>query len=239
MKVNSQGPSRKCTAALWSYLHKGRIPVIPDIKCKSPGEGNLLGTRDPVGYSKELTAAGAPMISVVTEEEHYGGSARMLSKIAEAIPIPILRKDFILRKEQLKESVSMGASGVLLMASVMEPEQLVRLFYEALALGLEPLVETHNQQEIAAVSKLPISFFGINNRNILEWETDQGNVETTEQLASFTNKEIFILSESSITSPEEVKRAVEAGANGVLVGTALLKAADPVDMYRLLSIPYQ
>lgn len=236
-KVETGIASRICTDALWKRYHSGRVPVIPDIKCKSPGEGNLLGLRDPVQYAKELIAVGAPMISVVTEEEHYGGSVLMLSKIAEAIQVPILRKDFILKKEQLLESVKYGASGVLLMASIMKEEQLKELFYEAISLGLEPLVETHNEAEIAAVSTLDLSFFGINNRNILEWETDQGSVGTTELLTCFIKKEVFILSESSIASCEEVSRAIDAGANGVLVGTAILKAQDPAAMYQKLSLP--
>lgn len=225
----------KCTAALWDQHRSGMIPVIPDIKCKSPGEGDLLLGRDPVKIAKSLAAAGAPVISVVTEAEHYGGSPELLQQIAQAASIPILRKDFITNKEHLLESVDIGASGVLLIASMLEKEKLFRLIEEAWGLGLEPLVETHNEAEIMAISELELTFLGINNRNIVEWEKDNGNVNTTERLAGFIRQGVLVLSESSIACPGDVLRATAAGAHAVLVGTAILRASDPVDMYHMLS----
>lgn len=227
----------KCTEALWKRYGEGIIPIIPDIKIKSPGEGELLKDRDPIQYAKALEKAGAPVISVVTENEHYGGSLEILHEIAQAVSVPVLRKDFITQKWQLEESVRYGASSVLLIASILEQEQLQRLVSEALELGLEPLVEIHNEAEQDTVKKLNLTFIGINNRNILEWETDNGTVRTSERLAKLVNSKVFILSESSITSAEEVRRAVTSGCTGVLAGTAILKANDPVEMYRRLSIP--
>lgn len=225
----------KCTTALWNQHRSGKIPVIPDIKCKSPGEGDLLMGRDPVVIAKSLEAAGAPVISVVTESEHYGGSPELLHQIAQATSIPILRKDFITTRKQLLESVDIGASGVLLIASMLEREQLFKLIEEALALELEPLVETHNETEIMAVNEVKLTFLGINNRNIVDWETDDGNVNTTEKLAGLVRPGVLVLSESSIASPGDVLRAIAAGAHAVLVGTAVLRAQDPVEMYHKLS----
>jgi len=227
----------KCTTALWNQHRSGKIPVIPDIKCKSPGEGDLLMGRDPVLIAKSLRAAGASVISVVTESEHYGGSPELLYQIAQATSIPILRKDFIITREQLLESVDIGASGVLLIASMLEKEQLFKLIEEALVLDLEPLVETHNEAEIIAVNELKLTFLGINNRNIVEWEMDDGNVNTTETLAGLVRPGVLVLSESSIASPGDVLRASAAGAHSVLVGTAILRAQDPVEMYHKLSEP--
>jgi len=227
----------KCTAALWNQHCSGKIPVIPDIKCKSPGEGDLLIGRDPIAIAKSLAKAGASVISVVTESEHYGGSPKLLYQIAQATSVPILRKDFITTRKQLLESADMGASGVLLIASILEKEQLFRLIEETLALGLEPLVEIHNQVEIIAVSELNLTFLGINNRNIVEWEMDDGNVNTTEKLARLVRPGALVLSESSIASSNDVHRAIAAGAHSVLVGTAILRARDPVEMYAKLSEP--
>jgi len=227
----------KCTTALWNQYRSGKIPVIPDIKCKSPGEGDLLLGRDPVVIAKSLAAAGAPVISVVTDSDHYGGSPELLHQIAQATSIPILRKDFITTREQLLESVDIGASGILLIASMLEEEQLSKLIEEALVLGLEPLVETHNEAEIIAVNELKLTFLGINNRNIVEWETDDGNVNTTEKLAGLVRPDVLVLSESSIASPGDVLRATAAGVHAVLVGTAILRARDPVEMYHKLSEP--
>lgn len=225
-----------CTPALWKRYEEGYLPVIPDIKLRSPGEGELMQGRDPVEYARALVAAGAPVISVVTEEEHYGGSVKLLEEILRAVSVPVLRKDFIRTVEQLKETARLGVSAVLLIASVLGEEQLELLYEKAVSLGLEPLVEIHNQTELKIAAKLPVTFLGINNRNILTWETDNGNVGTTEALAKLTeenttSRKVFLLSESSIMSPSEAKRATEAGAHGVLVGTALLKAEDPTARY--------
>lgn len=221
-----------CTSALWQRYEEGILPVIPDIKRNSPGEGELLCGRDPVEYARSLQAAGAPVISVVTEAEHYGGSPELLHRISNAVSIPVLRKDFILSKEQLQESVRIGAAGILLIAAVLGEDRLQQLFYEATRLGLEPLVEIHNAAELCWAEKLPITFLGINNRNILEWETDSGNVGTTQTLISCVNRNAFILSESSLQSQEDARRAAEAGAHGILVGTAILKADNLVSAYR-------
>ncbi|HHY71988.1 MAG TPA: indole-3-glycerol-phosphate synthase [Bacillus bacterium] len=227
-----------CTTPLWEKYRTGITPVIPDIKCKSPGEGDLMLGRDPVELAVRLAEAGAPVISVVTESEHYGGSLDLLRQIAVAVPVPILRKDFIKTREQLQESADYGASGVLLISSIIEKDQLYRLIDDAYFLGLEPLVETHNEEEIKAIKDVPqLTFLGINNRNILEWEMDDGTVNTTEKLAQIMPPNTFVLSESSISSSMDVMRATSAGAHGVLVGTAILRAKDPVEMYQQLSVP--
>ncbi|WP_084783113.1 indole-3-glycerol-phosphate synthase [Bacillus dakarensis] len=227
----------KCTTVLWKKYQSGITPVIPDIKCKSPGEGDLMRGRNPVELAKVLASAGAPVISVVTESEHYGGSLELLQQIADAVPVPVLRKDFIKNKQQLQESADYGASGVLLISSIMDKETLHQLIDEALLLGLEPLVETHNEDEILAIKEAQVTFLGINNRNILQWELDDGNVKRTEKLARFVPPDALVLSESSILSSADVTRATSAGAHAVLVGTAILQAEDPVKMLNELSVP--
>ncbi len=192
--------------------------------------------RNPVETAKNLERAGAPVISVVTEAEHYGGSLELLREISEAVTVPVLRKDFIKTKEGLQETAEHGASGVLLISSILEKEQLYQLIEDAYELGLEPLVETHNESEILAVKDLELSFVGINNRNIIQWEMDDGNVNTTETLAGLVPPGAFLLSESSISSSDDVVRAVKAGAHGVLVGTAIHKAKDPAEMYQKLRV---
>lgn len=224
------------TSALWSQYDTGTVPVIPDIKCKSPAEGDLLRGRDPVALAKRLVAGGAKVLSVVTEPVHFGGSPQLLQEIANETNVPILRKDFIREKRHLKETAEMGASAVLLIASMLETDQLFRLVDEALSLGLEPLVETHSEEEIRAVLQIHLSFLGINNRNIVELELDDGTVATTEKLAAIAPSDAFILSESAIATPEDVERAIAAGVHGVLVGTAILQADDPVEMYQRLSV---
>lgn len=245
MEIENAGNSTvqitKCSAPIWNVHQSGKTPVIPDIKCKSPGEGDLMRGRDPIAVAKSLAEAGAPVISVVTEAEHYGGSLELLQRISEAVSVPILRKDFIKTREQLQESAEYGASGVLLISSILEKQQLYKLIDESLLLGMEPLVETHNEEEIIAVKDIQqqLTFLGINNRNILEWEMDDGNVNTTEKLVGLVPSNALVLSESSISSPMDVLRAKKAGAHAVLVGTTILRAEDPIKMYHELSVPWR
>lgn len=226
---------KKFSAALWDKYHSGKVPVIPDIKSRSPQEGDLLQGRDPVQYAKALAEAGVPAISVVTEPKHFGGSPELLQKIVRAASLPVLRKDFINSRLQLQESADLGASAVLLISSMLERVQLFELAEEALRLGLEPLVETHNESEIISARELKLNMIGINNRNIVELEMDDGSVSNTERLAGLVSPETLVISESSISSPADVRRALSAGAHAVLVGTAILRAGDPAEMYRLLS----
>lgn len=226
---------KKYSTALWNHYHSGKIPVIPDIKSMSPQEGDLLQGRDPVQFAQALEAAGAPALSVVTEPNYFGGSPELLRRIVQATSLPVLRKDFINNRSQLLESVDLGASAVLLIASMLEKGQLFKLIEDALMLGLEPLVETHNEGEIISVNELNLTMIGINNRNIVQLEMDNGSVSTTEKLAGLIGPEVLVISESSISSPADVQRALAAGAHAVLVGTAILQARDHSEMYRILS----
>ncbi len=227
----------KFSSLLWNEYHSGKIPVIPDIKSRSPQEGDLLQGRDPVEIAGVLAAAGAPVLSVVSEPNHFGGSPAILQRIVQAVSLPVLRKDFINHRDQLQETVDLGASAVLLIASMVAREQLFDLIEEAYMLGLEPLVETHTEEEINAVKAIHLSMLGINNRNIVKLEMDDGNVTTTEKLALLADQKVLLISESSIISPADVERAAAAGAHAVLVGTAILRAANPAAKYQSLSIP--
>lgn len=224
-----------CSNRLWKRYKEGIIPVIPDIKLISPKEGNLMKGRNPVDYAWLLENAGAPVISVVTEQEHFGGSLNLLEKISDRVSVPVIRKDFIKSKQQIKDSKEAGANGVLLIVSIIDKRQLAELIEFAYSNGLEPLVETHNEEELNMLSGLDLSFIGINNRNILKLETDNGNVETTELLSKYKSSDAFLLSESSIMNRTDVERAMAAGANGVLVGTAILQAENPDKKYKQLA----
>lgn len=218
-------------AALKHKHNTGLTPVIPDIKCRSPKEGDLMKGRDPVEIARALAAAGAPVISVVSEPDYFGGSPELLKKVVQAASRPVLRKDFIKTPFQLQETADLGAKAVLLIASMLEKGQLYSLVEAAFQLDLEPLVEVHSADEMAVFNQLELSIVGINNRNIVELETDDGGVSTTENLIRLVKPGIFVISESSISSPADVLRATTAGAHAVLVGTAILQAEDPVQMY--------
>ena len=218
--------------SLLGVKRRGLVPVIPDIKLRSPKEGDLLGIRSPVDYALSLKAAGAPALSVVTETEHFGGSAELLRRVAKSVGLPVLRKDFIKTADQVRLTADMGAAAVLLIVSMLDERTLNLLFNAALEAGLEPLVETHSAQEIERVNRLQPSFVGINNRDILRMECDGGTVTRTAELAGMIRPGAVILSESAISGAEDVRRAIRSGADAVLVGTALLKAKNAPALFK-------
>lgn len=221
--------------ALQNAKEQGKQIVITDIKRFSPKEGELLGGRGAGEYAKTLVAAGAPVVSVVTEEKEFHGSLEMLKEVASAVDVPILRKDFIHTKEDLQETLDYGASAILLMCSCLEEDELEYLYYQALELGLDPFVETHKEEDFALVRKLGAKLVGINNRDILKLEKDDGDVSLTERLSKLVPEDAFLVTESSIKNPDEVRRAIRSGADAALVGTAIAKAGDAALYYKMLT----
>lgn len=213
----------------------GYIPVIPDIKCRSPKEGDLLRGRDPVVTAKLLVDAGAPVLSVVTKSDNFGGSLELLEQVIRETGVPVLRKDFINSREDLIVTRDIGASAILLISSMLNQEQLEYLYEAAIELGLEPLVETHSIAEIQYAAKLGAGLVGINNRNIVELELDDGTVEATASLAAYKPEGCVLISESAIATPADANSAVLAGADAVLVGTSLWQAEDMLALYAELS----
>ncbi|MCL2342359.1 MAG: indole-3-glycerol-phosphate synthase [Firmicutes bacterium] len=214
----------------------GFAAVIPDIKCRSPRDGDLLRGRDPVETARALVRGGAPVLSVVTEPERFGGSAELLRAVAEAADVPVLRKDFIVTEAQLHETLELGAAAVLLMCSVTGEKNLMTLYEKALKLGLEPLVEVHTAPEMALAKKLDAKLVGVNNRDILTLERDNGGPGLTAALAPLAPADAVLVSESGILDPAGAALAVSAGANAVLVGTALWLTDNMGAMYQSLRV---
>lgn len=225
----------KFSDALIARKQAGFIPVIPDIKCNSPKEGDLLLGRDPLFVAKQLVGAGAPALSVVTEHKNFGGSMELLEKIAAGTGVPVLRKDFIKSIDDLILTKDSGAQAILLICAMLPFDLLSSLYDKALRLGLEPLVEARTKEELAFASKLGAKLVGINNRNILELEKDNGTVSATRSLAAYAPKDALLISESSIKTPTEAQFAIKAGADAVLIGTAILQADDIGSFYQALS----
>lgn len=214
----------RLSEAITAAKREGRTPIIAEIKVKTPRDGDLLRGRDPVRLAEEMESAGAAALSVVTEPKHFGGDPRTLRDVAGSVGIPILRKDFITMKEQVHESKELGASALLLIFSMAPPKTIAALYGLSKRLGMETVMEVHSAQEMRAVSSLNPGIIGINNRNILMLETDSGDVSGTERLANLAPDHVLIISESSIETRDDVERAINAGADAVLVGTALMKA---------------
>lgn len=212
----------------------GRVPVIPDFKMLSPSDGPLFQARDVIADARAMEKAGAPALSVVTEPKQFGGSLELMEQITKAVRIPVLRKDFLSSRADLEETTRCGAKAVLLICACMTQDTLKELFFASLELGLEPLVEAHSKEELQLAASLGAKLVGINNRDILTLERDGGTVSTTARLASAKPIGSFLISESGIQSADDVRIALQSGADAVLVGTAIWKAEDPFRFYETL-----
>lgn len=210
-------------------VERGRLPLAADIKPVSPRDGDLFSGKDPVTLARILDEAGVCALSVVTETAHFGGSLDLMARVAGAVDLPVLRKDFISSFQQIEETVEAGAAAVLLTLSNIPEEKVENLYWKAVEVGLEPLAEVHTlpQLRLAITFNPRPTIIGINNRDITALEKDDGDVQVTEKLAPFVPDGIAILSESAMLTSDDVRRALAAGSHAVLVGTALLKSPDP------------
>jgi len=214
----------------------GDMPVIAEVKVRSPKEGQLLRGRDPGELAAAYEAGGAVGISVVTEPHDFGGSLQIVERVREVTDLPILRKDFPRSRSDIDATVDAGAQVILLTIKMLDPDGFARLHDLAIGAGLETLVEVNSDDDIARVAELGItpSIIGINNRDIAIGETDDGDVGRTEGLARSVPGGPPLLSESAISTAEDARRARDAGADAVLVGTAILRADDPAEKVREL-----
>jgi len=192
--------------------------IIIDFKPVSPKHGDLFGGRNPVSVARRLEKAGVLGLSVVTEGEHFGGSLDLLRSITRAVSLPVLRKDFIKTQDDLYETLDCGAKGVLLICAA--TENIGALHEKALSIGLKPVVEVHTPGEMLEAGRIGAKIIGINNRDITVFEKDSGLVDLTLELIKTAPKGACIISESGISSRKDARRALSAGANAVLIGTA-------------------
>ena len=223
--------------ALRQKKNSGRPVVIPDLKCISPKEGRLIEAGHVVDMAVALQQAGAPALSVVTEAKQFGGSLELLRQVVQAVNIPVLRKDFICTEAEIAQSKACGAAAVLLMYACLPAERLASLYHYAQSIGIEALVETHNAGELDLALALGAQLIGINNRDITQLECDDGDVRRTCALAAKAPDSVFLISESGLHTPQDVRTAIAAGADAALVGTAILRASSPPAYYQRLCRP--
>jgi indole-3-glycerol phosphate synthase len=206
---------------------RGKKPaVIAEIKKASPSKNVIREDFHPLEIARAYREGGASALSVLTERKYFQGDIRTIADIRSSVPVPILRKDFIIDSYQLVEAKAFGADAVLLIAAALKPERMHALFHEATALGLECLVEVHTIQELNILNVVPAKIIGINNRNLSDFTVD---ISTTILLASRIPKENIIVSESGITNRSEIDKLAAHGVHAVLVGESLMRADDPVE----------
>ncbi len=199
------------------------LALIAEVKKASPSKGALMaGKQTPASLAKEYAAAGATAVSVVTEGKFFKGDLGMVDEVKKACPLPVLRKDFIIDPWQLFESKLGRADAVLLIASLFpQPRDLRKMILAANNLSLTPLVEVHSAEDVKKALRAEAEFIGINNRNLATFKVD---LKVTEKLLKLIPEEKFVVSESGIDSAESAQQVHKAGAKGILVGEALIKA---------------
>jgi indole-3-glycerol phosphate synthase len=210
--------------SLTASLGQGEtVAVMAEFKRRSPSAGGLAEAEQPVDVAAGYVAAGAVALSVLTDDQDFGGSLADLAVVAGLNPtVPVLRKDFIVDAAQLLEARLAGAAAALLIVGMLDDGELVRLLAAGAALGCECLVEVHDQAELDRAAAAGATLIGINNRDLRRLTTD---LATTERLAPRAPAGAVIVSESGIRTAEDVRRVRDSGAHAVLVGEALLREA--------------
>ena len=200
-----------------------RPRVIAEIKQRSPSRGEIRADFDPAACAKAYAEGGAAAISVLTDERYFGGQLDFLEVVRRAAPLPLLRKDFLVDAYQIDEARVHGADAVLLIASALTPTELEALRRHALGLGLDALVEVHDEGELGEALSAGADLVGVNNRDLRSFEVD---LALTEKLAPLLPGGVVLVAESGIFTARDVARLEEAGAHAFLVGESLMREQD-------------
>lgn len=204
-------------------LQRDAINIIAEIKRRSPSKGIIRADFDPESIAANYTANGAACISVLTEEDFFDGSLEYLCAVRVVTGVPLLRKDFIFDEYQIYEALQAGADGILLIAAMLDGAQFNDLLQTAHGIGLDVLVEIHDQDETEKVLPYDVRLLGVNNRNLRTFET---MLETSIQLAATLPKHLTLVSESGIRTRADIDVLRAAGFHAFLIGEELMRSAD-------------
>lgn len=222
---------RDFQAALRSQISQKKPAVIAEIKKASPSKGLIREMFDPVQHAIDYELNGATCLSILTDEKFFQGSAEYLQQARAACSLPVLRKDFMIDVYQIAESRAMGADCILLIVAALEQARMEELADYANAIGLDILVEVHNRAELDRALRLETDLIGVNNRNLHNFET---SLQTTLDLAAAIPKDKLLITESGINSVADVRRMLDSGIYGFLVGESCMRADKPGEKLREL-----
>lgn len=200
-----------------------KLQLIAEIKKASPSRGVLRPDLDPVSLARTYRDGGAAAISVLTDENYFQGKLEYLSDIKEEVDVPLLRKDFIIDEYQVYESAAFNADAILLIAAILTRERLEKLIRLCQTLGIDCLVEVHNESELERALTSHARIIGINNRDLNTFEVD---IRTTGRLIPLIPQGFTVVSESGILSRADVLKMMEYGVNAILVGESLVTSDD-------------
>lgn len=215
--------------SLVERLKQNNITIISEIKRASPSKGDLNPNVDVEAQGKMYEQLGAGTISVLTDERFFKGKFQDLEKVRAVTNIPILCKDFVIDEIQIQRANKAGADVILLIVAALSPQRLQELYAYGKKLGLEAIIEVHDEEELEVALSIQPDIIGVNNRNLKTFEV---SLETTERLAKrAVESGAFLISESGIQTREDVVRVQAAGASGILVGEAFMKADSLQDLF--------
>lgn len=204
-------------------LKKSEISFICECKKASPSKGLIAPDFPYINIAKDYEKAGADCISVLTEPKWFLGSDEYLKEIANSVSIPCLRKDFTVDEYMIYEAKLLGASAVLLICSILSKAQIKEYIAICDELGLSALTEAHDESEVQTALDAKARIIGVNNRNLKDFTVD---TENSSRLRSLIPSDVLFVSESGVSSAEDVKKLCEIGADAVLIGETLMKSSD-------------
>ena len=224
----------RLTYRLFDFLkeHQDQLQIVAEVKKASPSMGDINLDVDIVKQAQMYEAAGAAMISVLTDQVFFKGNIDFLAEISGGVSIPTLAKDFIIDEKQIVRSRNAGATVILLIVAALPEKRLKELYDFAAGLGLEVLVETHNLSELEIAHRIGAQIIGVNNRNLVTFEVD---INTSLELSTHFRDDKVYISESSIFTGQDSK-LVAPYFNAILVGTALMQADNVADKVKELAI---
>jgi indole-3-glycerol phosphate synthase len=200
------------------------VKVIAEVKRSSPSKGALAAIADPAGLASDYEAGGATAISVLTEQRRFGGSLADLDDVRSKVDIAVLRKDFIVTSYQLWEARAHGADLALLIVAALDQPALESLIERAVSIGLTPLVEVHDEEEVRRAVDAGARLVGVNARNLKTLEVERG---TFARLAPLIPDGVVRIAESGVRGPHDLIQYANSGADAVLVGESLVTGKDP------------
>ena len=213
-------PIRDFKAAISAPL---QINLIAEIKFASPSAGRIRPKTDPILIGRIYEEAGAAAISLLTDKRFFQGDLKHLPRLKKNISLPILRKDFIIDEVQVREAFMYGADAILLIARILSQAQLADLISACRELGMTPLTEVHDREDLEQAIDCGAEIIGINNRDLDSFAVD---INTTFELASLVPDDRVVISESGLANKEDIRSLRDTRIQAVLVGSALMKSDD-------------
>lgn len=207
------------------------LAVIAEIKRRSPSAGPLQPALDPAELAADYERGGAAALSVLTDDEYFGGSPGDLVAARAAVAVPVLRKDFTVCAEDVEAARAMGADAVLLIVAALDDDELVTLHKATVSHGMDALVEVHDDAELARALAVGASLVGVNQRDLRTFAVDH---ERAVRMATGIPPDVTKVAESGVRGPDDARRLADAGYDAVLVGQTLVTAKDPASTVKAL-----